>query len=161
MTLKVKICSNETRKAWIFVGSNFTRGCGFTSQQPDDTKNMRHCDTKNMMIQRSPNSLTRACFVGPGPRPLPWEDWKTAFVIFSSVSTAGTLQEGIQIGQGRSVSIYVAEGYRWGIATGIALGLARPWKKWNYFTINASINELQYFKILQGIAFGSSPYRFP
>ena len=41
------------------------------------------------------------------------------------------------------MSIYVPEGYRLGIASDIALGPARMWNK------------------KQGIAFGSSPYRFP
>ena len=49
--------------------------------------------------------------------------------------------------------------YQKGIAKGVALGLARPWKQGNNFKINANINEL--IVLLQGIAFGSSPYRFP
>ena len=34
-------------------------------------------------------------------------------------------------------------------------------KKGNNFTINANINDLTVFQDMQGIAFGTSSYRFP
>ena len=46
--------------------------------------------------------------------------------------------------------------YQKGIAKGVALGLARPWKQRNNFKSNTNMNEL--IVLLQGIAFGSSPY---
>ena len=50
-------------------------------------------------------------------------DITSSFFTFFYVSTTGILQEGSHVG------IFVPEGYRKGIASGIALGLARMWKK--------------------------------
>ena len=85
--------------------------------------------------------------------------------IFSYASTTGTLQEGSHVGTGwicehlctlkgiAKVSLRVS---LW------ALGLARIWKKGNNSKLCTQTWMCRlHFKILQGIAFGSSPYRLP
>ena len=49
------------------------------------------------------------------------------------------------LGQDGFVSIYVPEGYRLGIASGIALGPARMWNK-KAQALHANINELIVFQ---------------
>ena len=49
------------------------------------------------------------------------------------------------LGQDGYVSIYVPEGYRLGIASGIALGPARMWNKKEQ-ALHANINELIVFQ---------------
>ena len=49
------------------------------------------------------------------------------------------------LGQDGFVSIYVPEGYRLGIASGIALGPARMWNKKEQ-ALHANINELIVFQ---------------
>ena len=79
--------------------------------------------------------------------------------IFSYASTAGTLQEGSNVGTGwicelsttRRVSLTYRYGYRF--RTGETLET-----KEQFHNQRKHINERIVF---QGIAFGSSPYRFP
>ena len=54
----------------------------------------------------------------------------------------------------RRVSLRYRFGYRFGTGENVQ-------KKEQFQVLHAIINELMYFKILQGIAFDSSPYRFP